>query len=115
VSSIDDHMTTLFVPNGWYAVLRSVQLPRGKAVPLHYFGRALIAFRGPGGRPAVRDAHCPHYGAHLGVGGKVVDGQAECPFHGRRFGADGRCTYAPFAARPPKVSIGGFEVASTAA
>ncbi|MGW4212565.1 Rieske 2Fe-2S domain-containing protein [Lentzea sp. NPDC004789] len=122
MSSIDDHMTTLprdpradeypmpFVPHGWYAVLRSVQLPRGKVVPLHYFGRALIAFRGPDGRPAVRDAHCPHYGAHLGVGGKVVDGQVECPFHGWRFGADGRCTYAPFAARPPKVSIDGFEV-----
>jgi len=99
-----------FVPHGWYAVLRSVQLPRGKVVPLHYFGRALIAFRGPDGRPAVRDAHCPHYGAHLGVGGKVVDGQVECPFHGWRFGADGRCTHAPFATRPPKVSIGGFEV-----
>jgi len=98
------------VPHGWYALLRSSQVPRGKVVPLHYFGRALIAFRGPNGKPAVRDAYCPHYGAHLGVGGKVVDGTVECPFHGWRFDVEGNCTYAPFAARPPKVSIGGFPV-----
>ncbi|MDX2913695.1 Rieske 2Fe-2S domain-containing protein [Streptomyces griseiscabiei] len=98
------------VPYGWYAVLRSRELRAGKVVPLHYFGRALIAFRGADGRPAVRDAHCPHYGAHLGVGGKVVDGTVECPFHGWRFGADGRCVEAPFAVRTPRVSIGGFPV-----
>jgi phenylpropionate dioxygenase-like ring-hydroxylating dioxygenase large terminal subunit len=98
------------VPYGWYAVLRSRELRPGKVVSLHYFGRALIAFRGADGRPAVRDAHCPHYGAHLGAGGKVVDGTVECPFHGWRFGADGRCVEAPFAARTPKVSLGGFAV-----
>ena len=98
------------VPYGWYAVLRSGELRPGKVVSLHYFGRALIAFRGADGQAAVRDAHCPHYGAHLGVGGKVVDGTVECPFHGWRFGADGRCVEAPFAVRTPKVSLGGFPV-----
>jgi phenylpropionate dioxygenase-like ring-hydroxylating dioxygenase large terminal subunit len=98
------------VPYGWYAVLRSAELRPGKVVNLHYFGRALIAFRGSDGQAAVRDAHCPHYGAHLGVGGKVVDGTVECPFHGWRFGTDGRCVEAPFAVRTPKVSIGGFPV-----
>lgn len=99
-----------FVPYGWYAVLRSDELRPGRLVNLHYFGRALVAFRGAGGQAAVRDAHCPHYGAHLGSGGKVVDGTVECPFHGWRFGADGRCTHAPFAARTPRVSIGGLPV-----
>jgi nitrite reductase/ring-hydroxylating ferredoxin subunit len=99
-----------FVPYGWYAVLRSDELRPGRLVNLHYFGRALIAFRGAAGQVAVRDAHCPHYGAHLGSGGKVVDGTVECPFHGWRFGTDGRCTHAPFAARTPKASIGGFPV-----
>ncbi|MDX3247420.1 Rieske 2Fe-2S domain-containing protein [Streptomyces sp. ME18-1-4] len=98
------------VPYGWYAVLRSRELRPGRVVSLHYFGRALIAFRGADGRAAVRDAHCPHYGAHLGVGGKVVDGTVECPFHGWRFGADGRCVHAPFAVRTPKVGLGGFPV-----
>jgi nitrite reductase/ring-hydroxylating ferredoxin subunit len=98
------------VPYGWYAVLRAEELRPGKVLSLHYFGRALIAFRGADGQAAVRDAHCPHYGAHLGVGGKVVDGTVECPFHGWRFGADGWCTHAPFAARTPKVSIGGLPV-----
>lgn len=98
------------VPYGWYAVLRSRELRPGKVVSLHYFGRALIAFRGADGRAAVRDAHCPHYGAHLGAGGRVVDGTVECPFHGWRFGADGRCVEAPFAVRTPKVSLDGFPV-----
>lgn len=98
------------VPHGWYAVLRSGELRPGKVVSLHYFGRALIAFRGADGQAGVRDAHCPHYGAHLGAGGKVVGGEVECPFHGWRFGADGRCTHAPFAVRTPKVSLGGFPV-----
>ncbi|MFI0774477.1 Rieske 2Fe-2S domain-containing protein [Streptomyces sp. NPDC021212] len=98
------------VPYGWYAVLRSGELRPGKVVSLHYFGRALIAFRGADGQAAVRDAHCPHYGAHLGAGGKVVEGTVECPFHGWRFGVDGACTHAPFAVRTPKVSLGGFPV-----
>lgn len=97
-------------PHGWYGVLRSDQLRSGKVVNLHYFGRALIAFRGADGRAAVREAHCPHYGAHLGVGSRVVDGTVECPFHGWRFGADGQCTHAPFAPHTPKVSIGGLPV-----
>ncbi|WAU81932.1 Rieske 2Fe-2S domain-containing protein [Streptomyces sp. Qhu-G9] len=98
------------VPHGWYAVLRSSELRQNRVVSLHYFGRALIAFRGSDGQAAVRDAHCPHYGAHLGVGGKVVGGTVECPFHGWRFGADGRCVNAPFSVRTPKVSLEGFPV-----
>ncbi|HEY8982931.1 MAG TPA: Rieske 2Fe-2S domain-containing protein [Streptomyces sp.] len=98
------------VPYGWYAVARSGEVKAGKVTSLHYFGRALVAFRGQDGRAAVLDAHCPHYGAHLGAGGKVVDGAVECPFHGWRFGADGRCVKAPFAPRVPKVALGGFPV-----
>ena len=98
------------MPHGWYAVLRSGQLRSGKVVSLHYFGRALIAFRGSDGAAAVRDAYCPHYGAHLGIGGRVVEGAVECPFHGWRFGADGGCVSAPFAQRTPKLSIGGLPV-----
>ncbi len=88
----------------------AAELRPGKVVSLHYFGRALIAFRGTDGQATVRDAHCPHYGAHLGAGGKVVDGTVVCPFHGWRFGTDGRCVEAPFATHTPKVSLGGFPV-----
>jgi phenylpropionate dioxygenase-like ring-hydroxylating dioxygenase large terminal subunit len=98
------------VPHGWYGVLRSRELRPGKVVSLHYFGRALIAFRGADGRATVRDAYCPHYGAHLGIGSRMVDDTVECPFHGWRFSADGRCVHAPFAAHTPKVSIGGLPV-----
>jgi phenylpropionate dioxygenase-like ring-hydroxylating dioxygenase large terminal subunit len=96
------------IPSGWYAVLRSSELPAGKIRSLHYFGRALVAFRGGDGRAAVLDAFCPHYGAHLGVGGRVVAGSIECPFHGWRFGTDGRCTHAPFATRTPRVAVEGL-------
>lgn len=98
------------VPYGWYAVLRSGELKPGKVVSLHYFGRALVAFRGVDGTAAVRDAYCPHYGAHLGVGGEVVEGTVRCPFHGWRFGTDGRCVEAPFATRTPKARVSGLPV-----
>jgi phenylpropionate dioxygenase-like ring-hydroxylating dioxygenase large terminal subunit len=98
------------VPSGWYAVLRSSELPARRVVNLHYFGRALVAFRGRNGRAAVLDAYCPHYGANLGSGGRVVDGAIECPFHGWRFDADGQCVHAPFATRPPKVAVEGMPI-----
>ncbi|TDZ78938.1 3-ketosteroid-9-alpha-monooxygenase oxygenase subunit [Mycobacteroides salmoniphilum] len=99
------------VPEGWYAVARSSAVRAGKIVSLNYFSKALIAYRGRDGVATVRDAHCPHYGAHLGVGGKMVDGTVECPFHGWRFDAQGKCTVAPFAPRAPKVTLRGYPTA----
>jgi nitrite reductase/ring-hydroxylating ferredoxin subunit len=92
-------------PNGWFGVLRSEELRARRPVPLRYFGRELVAFRDAGGAPVVLDAHCPHLGAHLGVGGAVVDGELRCPFHHWCFDGRGRCTAAPGARRPPRVSL----------
>ena len=49
----------------------------------------LVAYRGDGGELHVLDAHCPHFGAHIGHGGRVVGDCVTCPYHGWEWGADG--------------------------
>ncbi|MFD0854841.1 Rieske 2Fe-2S domain-containing protein, partial [Actinomadura adrarensis] len=58
------------VPNGWFIVARSSEVEPGDIVPLYYFGRELVLYRGHDGAPYLVDAHCPHLGAHLAVGGE---------------------------------------------
>jgi phenylpropionate dioxygenase-like ring-hydroxylating dioxygenase large terminal subunit len=86
---------------GWYRVVFSRDLKRGDVLPVRYFGRELVVFRGDDGIAHVLDAHCPHMGAHLGHGGRVVGTTIRCPFHGWRFDGEGRCAEVPFAAHIP--------------
>src|SRR5947207_883072 len=51
--------------HGWFAPLRSRDLPRGRPVPFSFMGHELVAFRDAAGAPVVLDAICPHFGAHL--------------------------------------------------
>ena len=97
-------------PNGWYGVLRSHELAKGKVLPLTVFGRQLVAFRGKDGDARVLSAFCPHLGAHLGHGGKVRGNEIECPFHAWRFAGDGRCSHAPFSKRTPDVGVRAWKV-----
>lgn len=94
------------VPRGWYAVARSSEITGDAPTSLHYFGRALVGFRDEKGKAHVLDAHCPHYGAHLGEGGRIVDGKLECPFHGWQFDGEGQCVHAPFVSKPPRAETG---------
>jgi phenylpropionate dioxygenase-like ring-hydroxylating dioxygenase large terminal subunit len=85
------------VPNGWFVVAASADLTPGEVVPLYYFARELVLFRGTDGTPHLLDAHCPHMGAHLGVGGQVEESCLRCPFHGWKFDGDtGRCVDVPY-------------------
>jgi phenylpropionate dioxygenase-like ring-hydroxylating dioxygenase large terminal subunit len=85
------------VPNGWFIVAASAELAPGDVVPLHYFGRDLVLFRGHEGTPHVLDAYCSHLGAHLAVGGRVEESCIRCPFHGWKFdGASGVCVEVPY-------------------
>jgi len=106
-------------PNGWYFVCYAHELPPGRLFSKTFMGREIIAFRGPEGRAAVADAHCPHLGAHLGRGGAVVDGTVRCPFHDFRFDCSGTCVSTPYGPPPkaarlgmwPSLETGGFILA----
>jgi 3-ketosteroid 9alpha-monooxygenase subunit A len=97
-------------PWGWFVVAFSDEIVADRVHPIRYFGRELVAFRGPDGAVAVLDAHCPHLGTHLGIGGRVVDGELTCPGHGWRFGGHGRCTHAPYAACTPDAAVRAWPV-----
>ena len=88
-------------PNGCFQVAYTDDLPAGAVMPLSYFGKELVAFRGRDGAVNVLDAHCPHLGAHLGYGGKVEGNRIRCPFHAWQFDGSGACTHVPYSDRAP--------------
>jgi len=93
-------------PNGWFQVAYADELQPGQVLPLSYFGRELVAFRGGDGKVSVLDAFCPHLGAHLGYGGKVQGDSIVCPFHAWRFDGCGTCVEVPYAKKiPPKAKV----------
>lgn len=52
---------------------------------------ALVAYKDSKGEIHVRDAYCPHQGAHLGAQGIIEDDCLRCPFHGFYFDGEGHC------------------------
>jgi 3-ketosteroid 9alpha-monooxygenase subunit A len=98
-------------PNSWFQVAYSDELAVGAVLPLRYFGRELVAFRGEDGVARVLDAYCAHLGAHLGVGGAVQGNVIRCPFHAWCFDGSGTCVEIPYAKRiPPKARIQAWHV-----
>ena len=111
----DSRRCHLPMPFGWFQILYSSDLATGDALPLHYFGQELVAFRTEDGKARVVDAFCPHMGAHLGYGirehtgkgPKIVGDSIGCPFHGWRWNGEGQCTHIPYARNmPPRVQKG---------
>src|ERR1700759_1554668 len=81
-------------PEGWYWLLRSRDVTRGRVVAARIMGKELAVYRGMDGRVVALDAFCPHMGAHLAEG--RVDGNGlRCLFHDWRFDSQGRCTEMP--------------------
>ncbi len=89
------------LPNGWFAVAWSEDVPSGAVQPIRCFGQELVLARTHDGVARVFDAHCPHLGAHLGHGGAVVENTLRCPFHAWRFDGSGRCVEIPYAKKIP--------------
>jgi phenylpropionate dioxygenase-like ring-hydroxylating dioxygenase large terminal subunit len=85
---------------GWFQVAWSGDIGREQVVPLRYFGRDLVAYRGRDGVVRVHDRHCRHLGASLAHGGCVVDDGIQCPFHGWVWAPDGRNVSLPYQERP---------------
>ncbi len=94
------------LPQGWFAVAFSHELPPGGVLSRRYFGQDLVLFRTRSGIPAVMDAYCTHLGAHLGQGGAVEGEMIRCPFHYFCFDTSGTCVSTPYASKiPPKATI----------
>ena len=79
-------------PRGWFMIAEADEV-QNKALPLRFFGRDFVIYRGESGKVFLMDAYCPHMGTHLGgntTSYVVIDGQIEgdsirCPYHAWRF------------------------------
>ena len=89
------------IPDGWFGVAWSDDLPAGALRSIRCFGAEWVLFRTRAGELGLLDAFCPHLGAHLGRGGRVEGDSVRCPFHGWAWARDGRCTEIPYARRMP--------------
>ena len=75
-------------PQGWYAVARAVDLPRGGVRRVKLAEDEVVLFRTATGVPGAIDAYCPHMGAHL-AHGRVTGEHLQCALHCWRIGVDG--------------------------
>ena len=82
------------IPNQWYAVLESREVPRGKAIGVTRLGEKLVFWRDPLGDLTCFVDLCPHRGAALSLG-RVAGDCLECPFHGFRYDQTGACRLIP--------------------
>lgn len=91
-------------PRGWFMIAESSEIA-DKPVPLHYFGREFVAYRGESGRVYLVDAYCPHMRIHIGRnttsyivkdGEQIQSESIRCPGHGWRFGPDGKVDDIPY-------------------
>lgn len=92
-------------PASWFQVAWSHELAPGAVIPLQYFGRDLVCYRGESGRISIFDAYCAHLGAHLGHGGTVVGDELQCPFHGWRYDGSGQNTLIPYGTKPSNPAV----------
>jgi phenylpropionate dioxygenase-like ring-hydroxylating dioxygenase large terminal subunit len=82
------------IPNQWYAVLESKEVPAGKLVGVTRMGEKLVFWRDAQGQVSCLRDLCPHRGVALSRG-KIVEHTLECPFHAFRFDSSGACTLVP--------------------
>jgi phenylpropionate dioxygenase-like ring-hydroxylating dioxygenase large terminal subunit len=75
----------------WLLLDEAGNITQGKIGSYKVGGEALIAYRDSHGNVHVREAYCPHQGAHLGVKGRIENDCVRCPFHGFYFDALGKC------------------------
>lgn len=99
------------IPNQWYAVLESREVPAGKAIGVTRMGEKLVFWRDSQGELSCLRDVCPHRGVALSTG-KIVENTLQCPFHGFRFETSGECSLAPAngrsAARPRQIKAPGY-------
>ena len=84
----------VMIPDQWYAILESSEVPRNKPVGVTRMGEKLVFYRDPKGNPVCLKDRCCHRGAALSKG-KVIEDRIQCPFHGLQYDPTGRCTVIP--------------------
>lgn len=97
-------------PTGWYQVAWSDDAQIGTPVPLTYFDREMVLYRGESGSLHMFDAFCPHMGAHLGYGGTVKGENIVCPYHAWQFDTEGRNYDIPYEEGPNRTRLRRWEV-----
>ena len=113
-AEVDEYPYTGY-PRGWFQIGWSSDFPVGTTVPLYYFGRHLVAYRGESRAVHVFDAHCAHMGAHLGFGGMVEGDCIRCPYHGWKYDQNGQNIEIPDSDRAyPRVRLAGWPVSEQA-
>lgn len=90
------------LPNYWYPLLQSEELPRDKPVGIRALGEALALWRDAQGHPRAVVDRCPHRSMKLSVG-RVLGGDLQCILHGLRFDGQGACSLIPWEAERGKV------------
>lgn len=91
-------------PEGWFRVASSADVAPGQLLPLRFFARELICWRGESGAVRVFDAYCAHLGAHIGHGGFVEGDTVVCPFHQWRYDGEGRNVKIPYREKPQEAA-----------
>ena len=91
--TVEYGLGSLTFPRGWFMIAESSEIA-DKPVPLHYFGREFVAYRGESGKVYLVDAYCPHMRIHIGRNttsyvvkdGDQIQGESiRCPGHGWRW------------------------------
>lgn len=82
------------IPNQWYAVLESKEVPAGRPVGVLRMGEKLVFWRDAQGKVVCLHDRCPHRGVSLSLG-RLQGECVECPFHGFQFDASGACRLVP--------------------
>ena len=84
------------IPNQWYAVLESKEVPKGKLVGVTRLNEKMVFWRNKKNEIVCLIDKCAHRGAALSIGKICQDGETvECPFHGLQYDSSGRTTLIP--------------------
>lgn len=92
--TLHNFANTKFLPEGWFWLIKSSEVKKGKAKPAQLLDKNFVVYRGEDNVIRVMDAHCPHMGAHL-CDGTVEGNNIRCPFHYWKFNDRGDCIDIP--------------------
>jgi 5,5'-dehydrodivanillate O-demethylase len=78
----------------WQPVMRSEDVPAGRALPVRIMSEDFTVYRGTGGEAHVVAGRCAHRRTRLHTG-RVIDDTIRCLYHGWQYDAGGQCIYQP--------------------